>query len=146
MYHHFRSKAEIVQAIYVEESRSTIERAFKSVDAETTPIAKLKAACLAWTEEVRVPSVSKILFEIGPSALGPEKAKEIEDSYSLRLIEQQLEQAIEAGELKPVDPKLIAAFLNSLVAESALYTLRTGKDSMEALRTTIDAMFDSLQP
>lgn len=145
MYHHFKSKTEIAEALYAEESKSAIGRALQKVENVSSPIEKLKGACLAWTEEVRVPRVSKILFEIGPSALGPEKAKEIEDSLSLKLIERLLEEAVDAGDIGTTHPKLIAAFLNSLVAEAALYSLRTGKESVDILAATIDALFASLR-
>lgn len=146
MYHHFRSKIDIVEALYADETRRAITRALQSVDKNGSPLEQLKEAYLAWTQEVRVPSVSKILFEIGPSALGPQRAKVIEDSISLKHIEALLEQAIAAGDLVSHDPKLIAAFLNALVAEAALYSLRTGKDPADALSGTIDGMFNGLRP
>jgi AcrR family transcriptional regulator len=145
MYHHFRSKAEIVEAIYEEESRGAIERSLLKVAHITSPSERLKGACLAWMEEIKVQNVSKILFEIGPSALGPRKAKEIEDSISLALMERQLQEAIAAGEIGQVDVKLIAALLNALVAEAALYSLRTGKDSVTSLRKSIDALLAAFQ-
>ena len=145
MYHHFRSKAEIVEALYEDEARQAIARAMKSVAKDTSPLTQLKAACLAWMDEVRNPSVSKILFEIGPSALGPQRAKEIEDAISRKLINDLLEQAITAGDIKRQDPKLTAAFLNALVTEASLYTLRNGHDATQQLSDAIDGLFKALQ-
>ncbi len=145
MYHHFRSKTEIAEAIYESESRRAITKALNRVDQGTAPLEQLKGACLAWTQEVRSPSVSKILFEIGPSALGTKRAKEIEDSISLKLIEDLLLQAIASGDLRTSEPKLIAAFLNALVAEAALHELRTGKDSSRVLSDAIDGLFNGLR-
>ena len=145
MYHHFKSKTDIVEAIYEEESRSAINRALATVADIEEPLTKLKGACLAWTKEVRVRNVSKILFEIGPTALGPEKAKAIEDSNSFKFIEDLLEDAMDRGDLRRTDPKLIAAFLNALVEESALYSLRTKKASLDVLDGAIQALFDSLR-
>lgn len=146
MYHHFRSKIEIVEALYADETRRAITRALQSVDKNASPLVQLKGAYLAWMQEVRAPNVSKVLFEIGPSALGPQKAKDIEDSISLKHIEAFLEQAIAAGDLAAHDPKLIAAFLNALVAEAALYSLRTGNDPIDALSQAIDGMLNGLRP
>lgn len=145
LYHHFKSKTEIVEAIYSEESRNAIKRAFEKVQQIDGALAQLKQACLAWTEEARVPNVSKILFEIGPTALGPEKAKAIEDSHSLDRIEALLNRAIETGEIAATDSKLIAAFLNALVEQTALHHLRTGTASLELLGQSIDALFGSLK-
>lgn len=146
MYHHFQSKTDIVEAIYAEESKSTIERAIARAEKGLGPLEQLKSACLTWTELARAPSVSKILFEIGPKALGPEKAKAIEDAYSLHLIEALLNKAIDKGEIINTDPKLIAAFLNALVEQTALYDLRTGGTSLALLERAIDALFVSLKP
>lgn len=146
MYHHFQSKTEIVEAIYAEDSKRTIERAIARASKDLGPLEQLKSACLAWTELARAPSVSKILFEIGPKALGPEKAKAIEDAYSLHLIEALLNQAIETGELTETDPKLLAAFLNALVEQTALYDLRTGCTYLDVLDRSIQALFESFKP
>jgi len=140
LYHHFQSKNEIIEAIYEEESRGAIERALRSVDGAASPLARLRKACMAWTKEVRSPNVSKILFEIGPAALGRQKAKEIEDTNSLIHIETLLKDAIEADEIALADPKLTAALINALMAEATLYTLRTRKDSAKTLEETLNAL------
>lgn len=145
MYHHFQSKTDIVEAIYSEESQGAIERAFKKGAQSGGPLAQIKAACLAWTEEVQVPSVSKILFEIGPKALGPERAKAIEDAHSLQRIEGLLRAAIAQGDMVETDPKLIATFLNALVAETAMHHLRTGQMALDVLDRSIDALFQAWQ-
>ena len=146
LYHHFQSKTDILEAIYSEESRKTIEEAFRKSDPSKGPLSQLKSAYLFWTEEVRKPSVSKILFEVGPKALGPEKARSIEDSHSGTLIETLLKQAIFNGELEEVDLKLLALFLNALVEQAALHQLRTGTNSQPMLDRSIQALFDSLRP
>jgi len=146
LYHHFTSKEDIIEALFEQESRTTIERAMSRVDPLASPLSRLRTACLNWTREVRAPDISKIMFEIGPGALGAQKAKAIEDRNSLSRIEALLIEAIAAGELSAADPKLIAAFLNALVAEAGLYDLRTGRDSGPTLGAAIDALFAGLRP
>lgn len=146
LYHHFTSKEEIIEALFEHESRSTIDRVMNRVDPTVSPLSRLRSACLDWTREVRAPDISKIIFEIGPAALGARKAKEIEDRNSLDRIEALLAEAIAAGELTAADPKLIAAFLNALVAEAGLYDLRTGRDSVPTLAASIDALFAGMRP
>ena len=146
LYHHFKSKTEVMEAIYETESHGAIKRALHSVDGEASPLARLRAACLAWTQEIRTPTIARILFEIGPSALGTRRAKEIEDGLSLMHFEALLTDAQAAGEIAPTDTKLTAALLNAVVAEAALYTQRTGINSSDTLAATIDALFASLRP
>lgn len=145
MYHHFRSKADIIQALYEDESRNATERAVKRIDNDGAPLTRLRDMYIAWMQEVRSPSVSKMLFEIGPSALGSRRAKEIEDRVSLSHIEALLDKAANDGEIELQDTKLTAALLNALVGEAALHRLRTGKDTTAVLKNTLDAVFDSLR-
>lgn len=145
LYHHFGSKEEIIEALFEHESRTTIERVMSQTDPTASPLEQLRAACLEWTKAVRDPDVSKIIFEIGPAALGARKAKAIEDRFSLSRIEALLNRAAETGEAEIADPKLIAAFLNALVAEAGLYTLRTGKDASATLATAIDALLENMR-
>lgn len=146
LYHHFASKAEMMEAIYEDESHRAISRALAGASGEASPLQRLRAAFIAWTQEVRSKRTSKILFELGPSALGAQRAKEIESANSLIHIEALLKEAVAARELKPLDTALFASMLNALVAEAALYTLRTGKDAGDILDMMMKAVLSSVRP
>lgn len=146
LYHHFASKAEMMEAIYEDESRRAISRALADSSGAASPLQRLRAAFIAWTKEVRSKRTSKILFEVGPSALGAQRAKEIESANSLIHIEALLKEAVAAREVAPLDTALIATMLNALVAEAALYTLRTGKDAGEILDMMMRAVLRSIAP
>ena len=146
LYHHFRSKAEIIEALYDYESRAAIDRVFHLQDPNASPIARLKTAYLEWTRTVRSPDIAKILFEIGPAALGAHRAKQIEEQASNKPIKHLLNAAIQAGEIAPPDPDLLIALLNALVAEAALYQLRSGQDADATLEAMITAVFAQMKP
>lgn len=143
MYHHFESKAEIVEAIYVGESRAAIERAVASAAADQPAVDRLMAACICWTSEVQQPATAKLMFDIGPSALGMRRAKEIDDDFAQKHIKGLLEEAVEAGEIALEDITLSTVLLSALVAEAALYTLRTGKATEETLTASLEALISS---
>ncbi|MEO1251881.1 MAG: TetR/AcrR family transcriptional regulator [Pseudomonadota bacterium] len=145
LYHHFKSKTEVMEAIYEAEARRAIGLAAERAQGEASPLDRLRSACIAWMGEARSPSVSKILFEIGPTALGRRRAKEIEDAISLRLIERLLREAIRTGEIKTREPALIAAMINALVAEASLHALRTGRNAEATLEGALNALFASLR-
>lgn len=145
LYHHFKSKAAVMEAIYEDESRRAIGRALASVDPARPPLERLRLALVAWTGEVRARTTSRILFEIGPSALGARRAREIEATISLIHIERLLREATEAGEIADADAALTAAMLNALVGEAALYALRTGKDPGEALGAALAGLLGALR-
>ena len=145
MYHHFRSKSEIIEALYEHESRSAIAKVFAVPTENTSALSRLKSAYLEWTKIVKDPNIASILFEIGPAAIGEQRAREIEDAASRQSIKRLLDKAIEAGEIAPPDPNLLISLLNALVAEAALYQLRSGEDAQASLELTIDGMFQAMR-
>ncbi|MEO1657345.1 MAG: TetR/AcrR family transcriptional regulator [Pseudomonadota bacterium] len=146
MYHHFRGKAEVIEALYEEESRGAIERAMASAGEAGSPLVRLRDMCLAWTKEVRDRDVAKILFSVGPSALGVDKAREIENGLGLKYIEELLQEAVDAGDIALADPRLTASFINALVGEAAIHYIRTKNDPREALGQTLDAVLGLVSP
>ncbi|MHA7898530.1 MAG: TetR/AcrR family transcriptional regulator [Henriciella sp.] len=146
LYHHFRSKADIIEALYEHESRAAIDRAVAQVERKSAPLAQLKASYLEWMRAVRDPDVARILFEIGPSALGEQRSKQIEEEASNPPIKRLLQRAKDAGEITPPDDDLLIRMLNALVAEAALYQLRTEKDPSKSLDLTFSAIFAAMRP
>ncbi len=145
MYHQLRSKSEIIEALYEQESRAAIARVFAHQSDPASALSRLKTAYLEWTKTVRDPDVARILFEIGPAAIGEQKARQIEDAVSRQSVRRLLNKAIEAGEIAPPDPDLLISLLNALVAEAALYQLRSGDDAQASLELTIDGMFQAMR-
>jgi len=139
LYHHFRSKTEIVEALYTAESRGAIDRALATVDPAAPPLERLREACLAWLREVQDTDIAKILFVLGPEALGLIKAKQIEDRNSLSVFESLLE---EAGSK---DPVLVARLLNALMAEASLVARSANGIDYSTLGRVIDAVIQSLR-
>ena len=146
MYHHFRSKSDMMEALYAQESR----QAFTDASADTldhpSPVARLAGICVSWIKAVQDPSVSKILFDIGPYALGHTRARQIEDTLALKEISTLLTQAQSAGEIIDCDIQLNAAFLNAMVAEASLHALRTNEDVTQTLEHGVKALLSGLKP
>lgn len=140
LYHHFASKAEIMTAIYDRESRAAIDAALQSVDPAALPLDRLKRACISWLAQVREPDTSRLIFVIGPSALGYERAKAIEDANSLHHFEHLLELAEASGAITPGNRELLARMLSALVQEGAIYSLRTGFNVDAELARAIDGL------
>lgn len=140
LYHHFRSKTELVEAIYTAESHGAIRRAVGTVPANTSAIARLKMICAAWLREVQKPKVRRILFGIGPRALGTRRVIEIENSLSLKLFNDVLSEAIANGDLSLTRPDLAARLINAYVGNVAL---QDGVD-LEAAESTIGGVIDAI--
>lgn len=146
LYHHFASKTEIIEAIYRAESHGAIERAVGRVDAQAPPLERLKRACIAWLDEVRDPAVARILFEIGPAAIGFAAAQRIENEFSLALFEGLLAEIDHVGPIAVADARTAARLLNALMAELALISRARRNDAAIDVGRLIEAVLKGLEP
>lgn len=140
LYHHFAGKADIVEAIYRAESHGAIHRAVARVDARLAPIDQLKRSCAAWLDEIAKPDVARILFHIGPAALGSRRVMAIENELSLVLFEALINEAAAAGDIAIARPALAAQLINAMVAEVAM---KRPADRLIAARV-IDPVVDAI--
>ena len=145
MYHHFATKQDVFEAVFLEVSHEAIARAAKRVSRSDSPLEDLVAACLAWLREVRSPEVAAILIDQGPQVLGWKRARDLEARSSLGLMTRGLERAIAAGEIRVPSVELAARLVNAILAEAALAALhrepRTSRATQEAsIRQLIEGL------
>lgn len=120
LYHHFPSKKDVFEAVFVAVSDGAIQRAQKKLPASGTNTETLVQVCLAWLAEVRKPEVAAILIDQGPQVLGWLRARDLEAETSLGLMTLALTRAVEAGEIAPPNLPLAARILNAALAEMAV--------------------------
>jgi AcrR family transcriptional regulator len=123
MYHHFESKRDLFEAVFVAVSEDTIAQSMTGRGAGVSPLEDLIAACLAWLRAARQPHRAAILLDEGPQVLGWKRARDLEEQSSLGIMKRGLERAVEAGELRVGSLDLNARLVNALVAEIALSAL-----------------------
>ncbi len=120
MYHHYSSKRDVFEAVYVSVVEETIEHALRARTDLDSPLEELLAACGAWLSYVRKPEVARILLEQGPQVLGWKRARDIEAESSLTPMRSSLERACAAGEIEVPSVEVAALLINALLAEAAL--------------------------
>ena len=145
MYHHFATKQEVFEAVFVSVVRDTIDYTVRRRSISESPLEDLLAACSVWLSVVRLPDVAKIHLELGPQVLGWQRAREIEAEYSLPLMCASLDQAKAAGEIDTPSVQVTALLLNALLAEAALIAAygkpRASRSVLEAsVRQFVDGM------
>ena len=123
MYHHFASKKELFEAVFVAVSDESIKRAATEGAGGASPFEDLIRACLAWLRVVRQPDVAAILLDQGPQVLGWKRARDLEAESSLGLMTRGLERAVRAGEAQVSSIGLAARLINAMMAEAALAAL-----------------------
>ncbi|MEM9533874.1 MAG: TetR/AcrR family transcriptional regulator [Pseudomonadota bacterium] len=120
LYHHYASKRDVFEAVYVAVVEESIAHAVGAGQESDSPLEDLIAGCLAWLRWVRKPQVSKILIVQGPQVLGLKRARDIEAKSSLAPMRRSLERACAAGEIEVPSVEVTALLINALLAETAL--------------------------
>ena len=123
MYHHFKNKQELFEAVFIAVSDETIESAGKGLKPGNSPLEDLISASLAWLKAVQQPELAAILLDQGPQVLGWKHARDLEAKTSLELMTKSLERAVKAKEIKVPSVPLAARLINALLAETALVAL-----------------------
>lgn len=146
LYHHFESKRAIAEAVFFQASRDSIGAASRRASAVSNPFEALVQGCLYWLDEVSEASVATVMFELGPSALGWERCREIEAPNSLRALQLGIARAADAGHFSLTRAEIAAHVINAMLAELAWLTVRTdvaaiGEGDAEAVvRATVEAL------
>jgi len=145
MYHHFATKRDVFEAVFVQVSDEAIARAVQRSRPSDSPLEDLIGACLTWLREARRPEVAAILIDQGPQVLGWKRARDLEALSSLGRMTQGLERAIAAGEVHVPSVRLAARLINAALAEAALAALhrepRTSQATQEAaIRQLIEGL------
>ena len=146
LYHHFKSKRDLFEAVFVETSNEAIDHAVSQGNTGTSPVDDLIAACLAWLSAVRQPNMAKIILELGPQVLGWKQSRNLESKSSLGLMIRSLKRAVDAREIEVPSVELTARLLNSLLAEAALANLyREPATSIAKQNATVSQFIEGLR-
>src|SRR5262245_8744157 len=135
LYHHFSGKRELFAAVFAREQTRLSEAIIPAYQSKKDPWEAFEAASAAFIEACQEPGVQRITMLDAPSALGWEQIRQLE-SGSLKMMEQGIEVAIEAGaiERRPVAP--LAHLLFGALCEQAMVVARA-PDQQAALEEAL---------
>ncbi|MEM9623898.1 MAG: TetR/AcrR family transcriptional regulator [Pseudomonadota bacterium] len=146
LYHHFPSKRDVFEAVYVAVVEESIAHTLRAGGRSDSPVEDLIAACNAWLRLVRKPEVATILIEQGPQVLGWKKARDIEAASSLAPMRRAIANACAAGEIEVPSVDVTALLINALLAEAALMSLhRKPKVSVALQEASIRLFIEGLR-
>ena len=144
LYHHFGSKQELFEAVFVSVSDETIARALDAAGAEASPLEELIRGCLGWIRAVRRPPAAAIVLTEGPRVLGWKRARDLEARTSLGLMVRSLERAIAAGEVRVPSVTLAARYINAALAEAALASLHGERTPLAEVEASLRQLIGGL--
>lgn len=143
LYHHFRDKLELFQAVFEDVESELVETVrTASAKTQTEPWAGLIVGCQAFLDACLEPTVQRIVLVDAPSVLGWETWRRIDAEYGVGLIRHSLLAAMEAGEIArvPVDP--LAHVVLGALNEAALLIARA--ENRQEAREEVGAVIERL--
>jgi AcrR family transcriptional regulator len=148
LYHHFPSKRDLFQAVFEELEKELCDKVVvAALGAGDDVLAGLQAGVDTFLDHARDRACQRIVLLDGPTILGWETWKEIDERYGFGLTKASIESAMAAGVLKkrPVEP-IARLFLASL-SEAAIQIARAEdqEKAMDEMRDAIWAMVESLR-
>ena len=146
LYHHFKDKTALFQAVYEDLEERLVAEVLAQVEGMTDPLRILKRGADAFLDACLDPAVIRVVLLEGPSVLGWEKWREIDQAYGLGLIQHTLEVAMTAGAIgrAPLEP-LAHVLLGGLVEAAMLMANaedmgKARADSGKAVAAVIDGL------
>ena len=149
LYHHFRDKGELMEAVFEQVEAELLGRLTGTVTAVAAddPLSALSAGADALLEAAGEPEVNRIVLVDAPSVLGWERWREIGWRYGMGLTESVLQAAIDAGQLPPQPVRPLAHVLLGALDEAVLYVSRAPDQAIarSEMATVLGRMIDGLR-
>jgi AcrR family transcriptional regulator len=148
IYHHFPNKRDLFQAVFEVLEQEIVEKVIMAAHGAGDDVwAGLQLGTGAFLEAARDTAVARIVLIDGPSVLGWETWREIDDRYGFALTRGSLEAAMGAGLIaeQPLDP-LAHIFLAAL-SEAALQIARADdtEKAIEEMTGAITTLMESMR-
>ena len=141
MYHHFRNKAELFEAVCDLLSQEAMAAIEKAVDGQRGSLATLKAGSLAWVDFMARDNVRRILVVEAPSVLGQQRWRALDERYSFPLLREGIREAMAEGTLHFAgSAEGLAMLLNG--AMNALVLNDPRGENLPQRRQDLVALFD----
>jgi AcrR family transcriptional regulator len=133
LYHHFRSKQELFEAVYEELERDIVDRIGASLGSHPDPWSQALAGIDVYLDACTEPRYQRIVLAEGPAALGYEHWRELNEHHSMGLVRAMLELLMDSGDIRRQPVELPARVLFSALAETGL-AVAAAADRAEARR------------
>ena len=144
LYHHFASKEALFEAVAEDVETRVGTQTVAATAGADGPAAALRAGFLAWVRLAGDPVVQRILLIDGPSVLGWERWRAMEERHAFGAIRLVLQAAAPQARLRPELVGTLALVLLASVNEVALMVARSD-DPQAAMKAGEDAIDELLR-
>src|SRR3954451_17950754 len=111
LYHHFGDKRDLSEPVYEDVEQSLVAKIASSITTATDPLEVLRQSADAFLDACLDPAVRRIALLEGPSVLGWERWREIDERYGLGLVQMTLQAAMDAGAIRAGSVEALAHVL-----------------------------------
>jgi AcrR family transcriptional regulator len=148
LYHHFRGKRELLEAVYEQVEGEVTQRIAEGALSGSDPLEAMRAGAAEFLERCLDPEVQRIVLLDAPAVLGWDRWREIAGGYGLGLIEASLQAAIDAGQIEQQPVKPLAHVVMGALDEAAMLVARAeDPDKTRAeVAETLNRLLDGLRP
>jgi AcrR family transcriptional regulator len=142
LYHHFRDKTDLFEAVVEETERQSVARLIAAGRGGADAWERLRLGLRAFLDACEEPAIQRILLLDAPSVLGWDKWREIDGRYGFGLMKAGLQEAMERGLVRrqPLEP--LAHLLLGAVMEGAMLIARA--DDIAATRAEVGETLERL--
>jgi AcrR family transcriptional regulator len=119
-YHHFKDKAELFRAVFEEVERDLTLRSLASPPQGADAWEKLSVGMRGFLESALEPEVQRVMLIDGPVVLGWQTLRSIQESNSIALINEMVDEAIAEGIIDDHPVGELTHLLVAAVEEAAL--------------------------
>lgn len=144
LYHHFKGKRELFEAVYEQIEAELAERIAAGALAANaaSPMEAMRAGAEMFLAASTEPETQRIVLLDGPAVLGWDRWREIATEHGLGLIEATLQAAVDVGAIGPQPVRPLAHVLMGALDEAAMLVARA--EDPEVMRAEVGGTLDSL--
>ncbi len=121
LYHHYRNKAAVLEAVYTEMEQQLVEAVGAAVEAAgDDPWRRMLAALDAFLEASSEPAYVRIVLRDAPPVLGRERGRDIDQAVGLAYVEALIRGLFDAGEAPSLSIPAAARILIAATGDVAM--------------------------
>jgi AcrR family transcriptional regulator len=142
-YHHFSDKAAVLEALLTDFEEEGVRRATTWSDGIVSPLEIMRVSArnlLTWCTD---PYIRQVVLTDALSVLGFTRWHQIDDRYTLDVLDRLLQRGIATGEIRPLpSTRMFARLIIAAINEAALFVANAA--DVDAARTEASAGIDFL--
>jgi AcrR family transcriptional regulator len=142
LYHQFEDKTALFQAVYEDLEQEVVDRVHDATAGLEDPLEVLRVGCDAFLDACLDQAVQSVVLREGPSVLGWERWREIDQAYGLGMITAVLEMAMSTGAIRPAPLDALSHVVFGGLMEAAI--LLASKADPKAARAEVGASVAAL--